>query len=214
MSLIYGQLLSSEDVINLKAKIKAELSRRNQNTDISSYGGPSYDFSSNPDSGDLTSYEYIDKILTPLRAVNEDTVFSIYGPIYIGSPTKALGSETGDSINAFVTSLQGDTFSKGGTHHCKASCSGMCSTTCQGNCSNGCTNGCYGSCTGNCSSCGGYCSSSCSGDCEGTSTGSCGSLCAGTCSGSCGNCGGGGSSCSGSSTNCSNCAGTCKTSSS
>lgn len=80
MASTFGSYLSAQDVITLKV----ELLRRNQLDDIFQYDGSFYDFSTNPQQDHSTSYEYIDKILLPLKAVNEDTVFSIYEPTYRG----------------------------------------------------------------------------------------------------------------------------------
>lgn len=201
MSLTKNSAMSAEEIIQLKARVKAELLRRNGYNNISSYGGGAYDYQVQPGAGNPLRYEHISKIIEPLNAVNSDTVGQIYGDIEQGQRPKALDGTTGDTINSFLTALEGDRKTYNGTNHCKGQCSGLC------------VSGCTGNCTG-CSGCGGSCSYSCSTTCTGTAAGSCGGRCTGTCSGSCGNCGGCGNTCRTSNTTCAKCSGTCKTSAS
>ena len=201
MSLTKNSAMSAEEIIQLKARVKAELLRRNGYSNISGYGGTAYDYQVQPGSGNPLRYEHISKIIEPLNAVNSDTVAQIYGDIEQGQRPKALDGTTGDTINSFLTALEGDRKTYNGTNHCKGQCSGLC------------VSGCTGNCTG-CQGCSDTCSYSCSTTCTGTAAGNCGGYCAGTCRGACGNCGGCGNTCTGTSNNCSSCSGTCKTSTS
>lgn len=200
MSLTKNSAMSAEEIIQLKARVKAELLRRNGYNNISSYGGTAYDYQVQPGAGNPLRYEHISKIIEPLNAVNSDTVAQIYGDIEQGQRPKALDGTTGDTINSFLTALEGDRKVYYGSNHCKGQCSGLCVSTCNSGCSG-------------CSGCGDSCSYSCSTKCTGTAAGNCGGRCTGTCSGSCGNCGGCGNTCSGD-TNCAYCSTTCITSAS
>lgn len=196
--------MSAEEIIQLKARVKAELLRRDGYNNISGYGETAYDYQVQPGAGNPLRYEHISKIIEPLNAVNSDTVAQIYGDIEQGQRPKALDGTTGDTINSFLTALEGDRKIYNGTNHCKGQCSGLC------------VSGCTGNCTG-CSGCGDSCSYSCSTECTGTAIGNCGGYCTGLCTGSCGKCRGCGNSCrsdDAGSTSCANCSGTCQTSAS
>lgn len=178
----------------LKAKVKAEMLRRNGTGSVASYGGTDYDFT---DTSSKALKEHYEKNVTPLRAVTTEGVPTAGGD-------RAINESEIAQMEAKVSYLSaiGATASTSG---CAASCTGLCqsgcSTTCTG-CSGGCSNSCSGcggacsnGCTGcdGCSGCGGKCSNNCSGDCDNICTGCTGcSGCSGTCSGSCHSCSGSG----------------------
>lgn len=211
MSLTKNSAMSAEEIIQLKARVKAELLRRNGYNNISSYGGSDYDYQVQPGAGNPLRYEHISKIIEPLNAVNSDTVAQIYGDIEQGQRPKALDGTTGDTINSFLTALEGDRKTYYGTNHCKGQCSGLCVSRCTGGCtgcsgcgdtcSYNCSNECTGTLTGKCSGCTGTCTGSCGG-CSGSCTGSCKGGCKDACTGGCKN----------TSNLCANCTNTCRTS--
>ena len=198
----------STDFANLKAKVKAEMLRRNKTGSVAAYGGSQYDYQVAPvDQGPLKG-EHLSKITTPMRAVNPNGI-----PEYPGDLTAEEMASMEAKINAWQARAVTD---RSGTD-CAASCTGLCYTSCIGTCV-GC-GGCDGSCSGcggcdySCSGCGG-CDYSCSGcgySC-GDSCSGCGYGCGGGCDGcsGCGGCGGCDNSCTDNCTSrcCSDCSGT------
>ena len=201
----------------LKAKVKAEMQRRNQSGSVAGYGGSSYDYAVAPAAGGVVRAEHRDKLVTPMRAVNSDVV-----PASVGSVVKE--SELAN-LETRVTAWSARSMTDQSGSDCKAGCTGTCYTGCATGCSgcgsgcpsscsgcgSGCPNGCSGcgsGCPTGCSSCGGSCSTGCGDGCDGCS--GCGSGCAGGCSG-CGNlCEGGcGSSCQDGCTGCGSCGNAC-----
>lgn len=189
--------ITASSFTDIKAKVKAEMQRRKYTGSVSSYGGTAYDYTTTPVAGEKVLDEHIEKIKTPLDAVNSNT-----NPIKDKLTIKEL--ETTDAHITYLKSA-GLTSSSANTG-CMASCTGLCSTGCSSTCSGctGCSGSCSGSCSGGCSGCSGCgsgCSGSCSGGCSGCS--GCGSGCASSCSGCSGSCSGG---CTNS---CTGCGGTC-----
>lgn len=178
-------VIKPERFTQLKAKVKAEMQRRNQSGSVASYGGSSYDYSVIPSAGKTVRAEHRDKLINPMRAVNSDKV-----PVGTGTikDTELANMET--LIDAWKTR----TLTDRSKSDCKSGCTGTCYTGCATGCYNTCTGGCSG-CSG-CSGCGGCddgcwdncwarCTNNCSGSCDGCS--GCGSGCASTCSGGCKN---------------------------
>ena len=187
---------TAQDFINLKARVKAEMTRRKGTGSLTSYAGTSYDYTTAPVAGGNILEEYIDKLITPLSKIS----FSDIADQSKGDTVKAM-----NTLDAKLSTYESAGVSGSG-HYCNSSCSGMCSTGCY----SGCT-GCSGSCSGctSCSSCTGC--TGCSGYCSGC-TG-----CSGTCRGctSCSGCSGGCTSCTGCGMYCdfactTTCAGTCR----
>ena len=167
-------VISAERFTALKAKVKAEMLRRNQSGSVAEYGGAAYDYTSAPAAGRVIQKEHIEKLTGPMRAVNPDLV-----PAPGGIVTEAELANLETRITAWAQRAIVD---KTATD-CKSGCTGTCYT----GCATGCSGGCSGTCSG---SCGGACSNNCTGDCEGCS-GSCTNECKGTCLAHCaGGCGG------------------------
>lgn len=161
------------DFINLKKKIKDEVLRRKYEGSVEVYGGANYDFTITPSHGKGVELEHINKMVTPLKAVDPNGIY----------PEKLNGGviEGVEVLDARVTLLQSKPM-LGSDTGCQSSCTGLCSSSCQGSC----TSGCSGSCTSGCSGCGGACSSGCTGcgSCSGCGS-ACSYSCSSTCSGSC-----------------------------
>ena len=176
MALTSDNPVKATELVALKAKVKAEMQRRNQSGSVSSYGGSAYDYNStdNPVVDQPLHREAYNKIITPARAVNSA---NIPGVIATGDVLPAI-NEVNSRIDAWRTrSITDRTASD-------------CASGCTGTCYTGCASGCYTGCTNACQGCGSGCATSC--------TGGCGGGCGGGCSGSCGGCGGGcGDGCSG-----------------
>jgi len=63
-------LISASRINDLKARVKAECTRRS----LSSYTGADYEYTTAPTSGGLISQEHRTKIATPLNAINSDII--------------------------------------------------------------------------------------------------------------------------------------------
>lgn len=193
----------ANDFIVLKDRVKKEVLRRKFTGSVENYGGADYDYKTMPRHGSPISTEHINKIVTPLKAINSEGIYS--------EKPNGGSIQDIDILEARVAVLEVKPIT-GEDHGCSGSCSGLCSTTCSGTCTEGCSStcqgctGCGGACSsgctgcGSCSGCGGSCSRSCSGTCSG---------CSGSCGGSCGGCSG----CMNSCTGCSGCGGSCSGSS-
>lgn len=179
----------------LKAKVKAEMLRRNQSGPVSSYGGSGYDYTVAPAAGKTVRKEHRDKLIGPMRAVNSDVVPTARG---------AVSEEEMSNLEARATVWAARAVADQSGSDCKSGCTGMCYTGCATGCS-GCGSGCPGSCSG----CGSGCPSSCTGCGSGcpSSCSSCSYGCSNGCSGDCDGCDGCSGSCRGS---CDGCSGRCE----
>lgn len=196
-------VVKAERFAALKAKVKAEMLRRNQSGSVASYGGAAYDYTTAPAAGRTVRKEHRDKLIEPMRAVNSDVIPAARGVI---SESELQNLETRAAVWAArsITDKSGSDCKSGcgsgcpdGCSSCPSGCSGCsgCGSGCPGGCS-GCGSGCPGGCSGcgsgcpsGCSGCSGGCQSSCSGGCEDNCSirciGGCSGGCKGNCSGSC-----------------------------
>ena len=171
----------------LKARVKAEMLRRNQVGSLTNFGSAAYDYTDAPSENGIIQIEHINKIIEPLAQINASA---------LGVTTKNINDpvthEDLGAVSAFLSVAEGYGVT-GSKTDCAASCSGLCVGSCNATCANDCTgscsNTCTGSCTGSCSgTCSGTCSGGCSGGCLGCSggcTGGCSDGCTGACSGYC-----------------------------
>lgn len=167
--------ITAERLNELKAKVKAEMQRRNaseHNASLTGYAGTAWDFNAVPKPGEPITDEHVQKIIDPLLQVND---------FLYDNSLKSNKSGLDESVykaEQFVESLKSiaKTASNSG---CRGSCTGLCAESCSGACM-GCT-----SCTGGCSSsCDKFCSSNCGGGCNGCS-GGCHAGCSSTCGSGC-----------------------------
>ncbi len=180
----------------LKAKVKAEMLRRNQSGSVAAYGGSEYDYAQPPEKGGLVRSEHREKVITPMRAVNSDLVGEAQGA--------AIGEEELADLETRVGVWAARTITDRSGSDCKSGCTGTCYTGCvtgcQG-CGSGCPTGCSGcgsgcptgcsncgsGCSTGCSSCGGKCGSDCTSECDSACTDTCGtSGCSFSCNQGCG----------------------------
>ena len=191
MALTASNKALAEDFINLKARVKAEMNRRNLTNSLVSYAGADYDYSVVPTIGDKLLSEHIEKIIVPINAI-ASTGFS--------TEQEGLLIKAMDTLDVQLSAHETKPLRGSGTD-CAAGCSGLCTNactgTCQGSCSGSCTGSCSGSCSGGCSGCSGCtnCSGSCTGSCSGCSGCTNCSGC-GPCTGCLGKCTGCGNACS------------------
>lgn len=168
-------MMTAEEFIKLKQKLKKELSRRNGNGSVSEFADPKYDFNENdrPVSREVIMTEQGQKVIDLALKIND-----------VGNLKNV---EQGDLVSKDIELLD-STITKwsqesmtGSTSSCKTSCTGLCISSCSG----GCT-GCGGSCSYGCSGgCWGSCSSTCADDCTGGCTRTCGAGCGHDCTYDC-----------------------------
>ena len=188
MSLESKNTILASDFVSLKARVKAEMKRRQYTGSLATYAGTAYDYSVTPTSGGVISAEHINKLVTPVNAITAS-----------GYTTKNAGDIV-QELSSFDTKLKAhESQALYGATDCTSSCSGLCSTACSGTCSGcsgcsgcgGCDNTCSGSCSGGCEGCGSGCNAGCAPSCAGGCwndgcTSSCTATCR-TCAGVCGN---------------------------
>ena len=166
MSLSAKEQCLAQEMIDLKARVKAEMQRRNGNGSLVAYAGTDYDYTVDPTAGGQMLTEHVNKIVVPMNAITAS-----------GMTEQAVGDQAMamDGIDAKLTVYVAEPAQKNATSSCSGACSGLCVSSCYSNCG--------GSCSVGCGSCGG-CSGGCTGDCNETCSNQCGSD---GCSGNCGN---------------------------
>lgn len=181
--------ISAERFTALKAKVKAEMLRRCKSGSVADYGGTAYDYTTAPAAGKVILKEHIEKLTTPMRAVNADLV---------PAPGSVVSESELANLETRITAWAKRSLTDRSASDCKSGCTGTCYT--------GCTTGCSG-CGSECGGCTG-----CSGGCEGCTDGctngctvGCSHTCATNCIGCDGGCQGCGFACSNDCTN--NCTG-------
>lgn len=175
MALTKGNPILASELVSIKARVKAEMLRRNQVGSLTAYGGSSYDYTVTPTAGGEILPEHWNKIITPMNAM-----------VNTGLSTVSSGNiiPSLDTINTLLTKAEGYSIT-GNTTNCKASCSGLCVGTCKTNCGSGCSGSCSGSCTDACTDACTGCTGNCKGGCSGGCKNDCASGCAWTCNSNC-----------------------------
>ena len=168
MSLSAKEQCLAQEMIDLKARVKAEMQRRNGNGSLVAYAGTDYDYTVDPAAGGQMLTEHVNKIVVPMNAITAS-----------GMTEQAVGDQAMamDGIDAKLTVYVAEPAQKNGTSSCSGACSGLCVSSCYSSCG--------GSCSVGCGSCGG-CSGGCTGDCNETCSNQCGSDgCSGNCGSNC-----------------------------
>ena len=163
-------MITAEKVIELKAKIKAEMLRRNGHGSLESYGGSSYDFTITPVKGELVKAEHGQKTVDLLLKIED------YGDLTLSKQHSKIPSSFTEELLTEIDRLAGETKTGLSTEKssCRGDCTGLCVGSCIGKC-NGCT-GCTASCGTGCASgwksgCTGSCNTNCTGGCDTNCTG-------------------------------------------
>ena len=178
MALTEGNKMLASDITALKARVKAEMLRRNQTGSIATYGSSSYDFSSSASSGAPIKVEHQTKTIGLIDKIKNTGIAAATN----GSIAKAI-----NTASTLLATYEGTPMTSG-TSDCASSCTGLCYTNCTGSCKSGCTScsGCSGSCSGGCEGCTATCANGCQGsNCQGGCENSCIGSCSGGCTGSC-----------------------------
>lgn len=172
MALTAGSKILASDINSLKARVKAEMLRRNQTGSLATYGSSSYNFSNSASSGTLIRVEHQTKTVGLVDKIKSTGITAASS----GSITKAI-----NTASTLLATYE-DTPMTASTSDCASSCTGLCYTGCAGTCKSGCT----GSCSGGCQGCTATCADSCKGgNCQGGCQNSCIGSCKDGCTGSC-----------------------------
>lgn len=149
--------ITSDEIVAIKDRLNAEMSRRKYNGDLSSYAGEAYQFESITPKVTKINKNIYNKLVEPLNAVN-----SSFTTIADGELKQILRDDYLD-IESKLTLYESNDSYTSSTNDCGAACSGLCITACSTSCSGTCSGSCSGTCSGSCS---GGCSGSCSGGCS------------------------------------------------
>lgn len=168
-------VLTPEKLNELKAKVAAEMKRRNapeHSASLEKYGSMEWEYGSPPKTADDIRDEYMQKIIDPLLQVNDFLPDNSFTSGKTGLERSLYKAEQ------FVDTLA-EIPQNSGESGCRGSCTGLCSDACTSGCTS-CT-----SCTGGCSTdCSKACADNCGGACGGCSAG-CFTSCTNTCGSGC-----------------------------
>lgn len=176
MAYTKGSKVTAANINDMKARVKAEMSRRKYTGSLASYAGSSYDYSTTPALGVDVKVEHANKIITPMNAVKAT-----------GYSTRSKGNKIASFANleALLSQYEARSLTANNSD-CKTACSGLCHTACSGACRSGCSTGCSTTCKSGCSTtCTTNCASNCSNDCTGTCDDTCSQGCFGGCANTC-----------------------------
>ena len=183
-------MVTVEQVMELKSKIKAEMLRRNGHGSLAEYSN--LEFLEAPIKNELIKADHGQKTVDLVLKIEDygDLTLSERGilipsdfseDLLIEVDRLATETKTGESEHT-VSTLFPDRVVE--TSSCRGDCTGLCVDSCYGLC-NGCT-GCTASCgTGCASGCNTTCNTGCSTGCQGSCTGDCQGTCNTTCQGGC-----------------------------
>ena len=175
MALTSGNAILASELVAIKARVKAEMLRRNQVGSLTAYGGSSYDYTVTPTAGGKILPEHWNKIITPMNAM-----------VNTGLSTVSSGQKIPplNTINTLLTQAEGYSIT-GSTTNCKSSCSGLCVGTCKSTCGSGCSGNCSGGCSDACTDVCTGCTGNCKGGCSKTCKTDCALQCGNSCKDSC-----------------------------
>lgn len=168
-------IVKAERFTALKAKVKAEMLRRDQSGSVAAYGGSAYDYTEPPAAGKTIRQEHRDKLAGPMSAVNSQDI-----PATSGAKPVTEAELSAMETKIAVWAARPITDNSGSD--CRSGCTGTCYTGCNTGCS-GCGSGCPAGCSTGCVSyCAGACAQGCAIDCGSGCSSAC-SSCGGNCSG-------------------------------
>ena len=168
-------IITAEKFNSIKARVKAEMSRRNGYGSMASFSGSDYDFTVTPAKDGVILKEHGQKTVDLLRNINQSD----------GLEATDITVQDLDKVEEVLSKYEQESMT-GSSSSCGGACSGLCTTTCSGTCSGGCSGGCYTGCYGSCSEFCASCYTACGNGCSGSCYGSCSGGCSGSCSGDCG----------------------------
>ena len=151
-------MLTVEQIIEIKAKLKAEMLRRGLNNSTSSfgslseYGGEEYDFSVEPAKNAHILQEHGQKTINILYRIEDQENCE-----YVKDDSKIPSDTNFKALNSYIDILATETM-EDTSSACRGACSGLCYGSCIGNC-NGCSGKCDTGCVGCVATCGTGCAS-------------------------------------------------------
>lgn len=152
-----AEILTAEEFNRVKAKVKAEMSRRNateHNASMAGYAGSEWDFSDPPGDGTPVSDEHVQKILDPLLGAND---FLADNSLRAGKSGMEIELKKAENFVDRLASID-KTASETG---CRGNCTGLCKDACTGGCQSGCGSSCGSGCNTGCThTCGSGCTTS------------------------------------------------------
>lgn len=163
-------MMTAETVNQIKAKIKAELLRRNGHGSVASYADVSYDFLTIPATDNWVLTEQGQKTVNLLLKIED------YGNLFRSEKSSYIPSDFTESLLTELDRLSKETKTGLSTEvsSCRGDCTGLCISSCisqcngcsgcTASCGTGCTTGCYSNCTGSCNT---NCTSGCFSQCTG-----------------------------------------------
>lgn len=177
MTVSKDRLFVTQDFIQLKARVKAEMLRRNGVGSLTAYAGTAYDYTVQPQKYGIPRIEHYSKIRDVMAQINP-----------AGLPgAKKQGDLLADMsiLEAKQTLFESQYKYATSGNDCASSCSGTCITTCT-SCT-GCSGSCSGGCDSTCNSCANGCAActGCTGTCYATCDGGCSGMCINSCGYNC-----------------------------
>ena len=151
-------MLTVDQILEIKAKLKKEMLRRGLNNSTSSFGSLSeygedkYDFNVTPSPHARILQEHGEKTINILYRVEDQK-----GCDYVKDESKIPGDNNFGSLNSYIDNLATENM-EGGSSSCRGACSGLCFGSCIGNCY-GCSGKCDTGCVGCVATCGTGCES-------------------------------------------------------
>lgn len=149
-------MLTVEQIIEIKAKLKKEMQRRNLNNysgsfgSLGEYAGDEYDFNINPSHNARFVQEHGEKTINILYRVEDQD-----GCDYVKDDSKIPTDTNFSALDSYIDNLATESL-EGYSSSCRGACSGLCFGSCIGNCY-----GCSGKCDTGCVGCAGTCGTGC-----------------------------------------------------
>lgn len=149
-------MLTVEQIIEIKEKLKTEMTRRGLNGSTSSFGslkefgGEDYDFVKTPTKDSKINQEYGEKTINLLYHITDNEVCN-----YVLDEGEIPSDVAFQSLSSYIDSLSEEAIEDTYTS-CRGACTGLCFGSCIGMC-----NGCSGKCDTGCVGCVATCGTGC-----------------------------------------------------
>lgn len=149
-------MLTVEQILEIKAKLKAEMLRRGLNNSTASFGslseyaGSDYDFTNIPTENTHLTKDQGEKTINILYRVEDQK-----GCDYVIDDSRSPSDNNFEALNTYIDTLAAEDIEAMHTS-CRGACSGLCFGSCIGLC-----NGCSGKCDTGCVGCVATCGTGC-----------------------------------------------------
>lgn len=151
-------MLTVEQIIEIKKKLKAEMQRRNLNNynasfgSLAEYADSKYDFTVTPSKQSHILKEHGEKTINLLYRIADQENCD-----YINDESKIPSDINFEALNSYIDNLAAENMEDMHSS-CRGACTGLCYGSCIGNC-NGCSGKCDTGCVGCVATCGTGCAS-------------------------------------------------------